>query len=177
MIAALYVVLTLIANAFGLANYAIQVRFSEALCILPLFTPAAVWGLTGGCVLANLLTGCDPLDVLFGSLATLAGALVCFMIGRIFRKKHPSWKNPPGKTGIAGFRWLLYLLGPLPNVVANTIVVPLVLRYVYHLEDGLLWLMFTVGAGEVISCYLLGIPLLIAAENNRTVIFPDPGGR
>ena len=75
MIAALYIVLTFIANALGLANYAIQVRFSEALTILPYFTPAAIPGLFVGCMLSNILTGCMPLDVLFGSLATLIGAL------------------------------------------------------------------------------------------------------
>ena len=76
MIAALYVVLTLLANALGLANYAIQIRFSEALTILPFFTPAAIPGLTIGCLLSNLLTGCMPLDILFGSLATLLGAFI-----------------------------------------------------------------------------------------------------
>ena len=65
MIAALYIVLTFIANALGLANYAIQVRFSEALTILPYFTPAAIPGLFAGCLLSNILTGCMPLDVLF----------------------------------------------------------------------------------------------------------------
>ena len=50
-IAALYVVLTFLANALGLANYAVQLRFSEALTILPFFTPAAIPGLTVGCLL------------------------------------------------------------------------------------------------------------------------------
>ena len=65
MIAALYVVLTLLANALGLANYAIQLRFSEALTILPFFTPAAIPGLFIGCLIANLLTGAMPLDIIF----------------------------------------------------------------------------------------------------------------
>ena len=75
MIAALYVVLTLFANALGLSSYAIQVRFSEALTILPFFTAAAIPGLYVGCILANLLAGGLILDVIFGSLATLLGAL------------------------------------------------------------------------------------------------------
>ena len=74
MIAALYVVLTFIANLAGLASGVIQVRLSEALTILPVFTAAAVPGLAIGCVLANLLTGCAIWDVVFGSLATLIGA-------------------------------------------------------------------------------------------------------
>ena len=58
VIAALYVVLTIIAAALGIASGAIQVRLSEALTILPVFTAAAVPGLTVGCVVANLITGC-----------------------------------------------------------------------------------------------------------------------
>ena len=73
VIAALYTVLTFIANALGLANQAIQVRISEALTILPVFTPAAIPGLFAGCLLSNVLTGCALLDVVFGSLATLIG--------------------------------------------------------------------------------------------------------
>ena len=75
IIAALYVLLTLIANALGLANFAIQVRFSEALTILPLFTSAAIPGLYVGCLLSNILTGCIAWDILFGPIATLLGAL------------------------------------------------------------------------------------------------------
>ena len=75
LIAALYVVLTVLAAQFNLASGAIQVRFSEALTILPVFTAPAVPGLAVGCVLANLLTGCAAWDVVFGSLATLIGAV------------------------------------------------------------------------------------------------------
>ena len=74
-IAALYVVLTFLANAFGLANYAVQLRFSEALTILPFFTPAAIPGLFVGCLLANIFTGAALPDIIFGSLATLIAAL------------------------------------------------------------------------------------------------------
>ena len=74
LIAAIYVVLTYFISAFNLASGAIQVRISEALTILPVFTPAAIPGLFIGCLLSNLLTGCMPLDVVFGSLATQIGA-------------------------------------------------------------------------------------------------------
>ena len=83
IITALYVILTYLASAFGLASYAVQVRFSEALTILPLFTPAAIPGLFAGCILANILTGSAMWDVIFGSLATFLGAL-----GTYFFKKH-----------------------------------------------------------------------------------------
>ena len=55
MIAALYVALTYLSNALGLAYGMVQFRLSEALCILPLFTPAAVPGLAVGCIVGNLL--------------------------------------------------------------------------------------------------------------------------
>ena len=71
MIAALYVALTYVANLLGIASQAIQVRFSEALTILPYFTPAAIPGLFVGCLLANILTGCAIPDIVFGSAATL----------------------------------------------------------------------------------------------------------
>ena len=74
LIAALYTVLTLFIGAFGLANGAIQFRVSEALCVLPFFTSAAIPGLTVGCLISNLMTGCLWQDVLFGTLATLLGA-------------------------------------------------------------------------------------------------------
>ena len=112
MIAALYVVLTFIANLAGLASGVIQVRLSEALTILPVFTAAAVPGLAVGCVLANLLTGCAIWDVVFGSLATLIGAVGT----RLLRKKSP-------------------VLAVLPPILSNIIIVPLVLQRVYGVED------------------------------------------
>lgn len=140
MIAAIYVVLTFMANTFGLANYAIQVRFSEALTILPFFTSAAIPGLFVGCLLSNILTGCMPLDVLFGSLATLIGACGTYAL----RKQ----------------KWL----APLSPIIANTIIVPFVLAYVYKFEGSIPYFMLTVGIGEVISCGVLGMILLFALK-------------
>lgn len=147
MIAAIYVVLTFVANAFGLANYVVQIRFSEALTILPYFTPAAIPGLFVGCILSNILTGCLPLDVVFGSLATLIGACGTYAL-----RKH---------------KWL----APLPPIVANTIVVPFVLAYVYQFEGSIPYFMLTVGAGEVISCGILGMILLFALDKYAKRIF------
>jgi uncharacterized membrane protein len=161
VIAALYVVLTLLANALGLANYAIQVRFSEALTILPLFTPAAVPGLFVGCILSNILTGCMPLDVIFGSLATLLGALgTWFLCGR---------SKTAGQTVQFGkSKWL----APLPPIVANTLIVPFVLAYVYQFEGSIPYFMLTVGIGEIISCGILGMLLLNVLQRYRKYIFP-----
>lgn len=147
MIAAVYVVLTFIANAFGLANYAVQVRFSEALTILPYFTPAAIPGLFAGCLLSNLLTGCMPLDVIFGSIATLMGAF-----GTYFLRK---------------YKWLT----PLPPILANTIIVPFVLAYVYQFEGSVPYFMLTVGIGELISCGVFGMILLFYLDKGKRYIF------
>lgn len=147
MIAALYVVLTFIANAFGLASGTIQIRISEALTILPYFSPAAVPGLFIGCILANTLTGCAFYDVIFGSLATLVGAC-----GTRLLRKHR-------------------LLTPIPPILSNTLIMPFVLSYVYSLEGTIPFFMITVGAGELISCGLLGILLLFSLDKYRDFIF------
>ena len=141
VIAALYVVLTVVANAFGLASGAIQVRISEALTILPVFTTAAIPGLTVGCVLANLITGCAPWDVVFGSLATLIGA-----VGTRMLRKKP-------------------LLAWIPPVIANMAIVPVVLQKVYGVPDAWWYLALTVGAGEVISCGILRLLLYHSVKN------------
>lgn len=146
MIAAIYVVLTFVANAFGLANYAVQVRFSEALTILPFFTPAAIPGLFIGCLLSNILTGCALPDIIFGSLATLAGAFFTYKLRR--------------------YKWL----APVPPIIANMIVIPPVLLYAYGIRP--LWFsVITVTAGEIISCGVLGMLLLLALEKYRNRIF------
>ena len=132
VIAAIYIVLTYLAWGFDLASGAIQCRISEALTVLPLFTPAAIPGLSIGCVLANFLTGAPLPDVIFGSLATLIGAF-----GTRLLKKHK-------------------LLAVLPPIAANTVIVPLLLRYVYELDDAMWYLVLTVFLGELISCGVFG---------------------
>lgn len=152
MIAALYVVLTVLANSLGLASQAVQVRFSEALTILPFFTPAAIPGLYVGCVLANLLTGSALWDIVFGSIATLFGALGTYAISRLpFQRK----------------KWLT----PLPPILANTLIIPWILSLVYQLEGSIPYFMLTVGAGEIISCGILGMVLLFALEKHAGRIF------
>ena len=147
MVAALYVVLTLATNSFGLASGVIQVRLSEALCILPFFTPAAIPGLTVGCLLANWITGCALPDILFGSLATLIGAL--------------------GSYALRKYKFLV----PIPPILANMIIVPWVLRFAYDVPDSIPYMMATVGAGEVIACGVLGLALLFALIPLRGALF------
>ncbi|MCR5509911.1 MAG: QueT transporter family protein [Lachnospiraceae bacterium] len=153
-IAAIYVVLTILANAFGLANHAIQVRFSEALTILPYFTPVAIPGLFVGCIIANIVTGCMPLDTVFGSMATLLGALGTYLISN---------KLNHNKTA--------QYLAPVPPIIANTLIVPFVLAYVYKFEGSIPYFMLTVGIGEIISCGILGLILLKALYPRREHIF------
>ena len=159
-IAALYVVLTLIANAFGLANQAIQVRFSEALTILPYFTPAAIPGLFVGCIVSNIVTGCLPLDTVFGSLATLIGAIVTYFIAHGFKGA-----NYYSSSTIV--KWLC----PIPPIVANVIIVPQVLIHVYEAPGTLLYFTITVAIGEIISCFVLGMILLFALDKRKAEIF------
>lgn len=148
IIAALYVVLTYFASMLGLSNGAIQIRFSEALTILPFFTPAAIPGLFIGCILANILSGAIVWDVVFGSLATLIGAVFTYLL-----RKKTKW------------------LAPVPPILANTIIIPFVLVYAYGVPDGLPYLALTVGIGEVISCGVLGMVLLKCLEKHRNHIF------
>jgi len=145
VIAALYVVLTYVFA--WCASGAVQVRVAEALTILPVFTSAAVPGLAIGCLIANLLTGCALWDVVFGTLATLLGA-----IGTRLLRKH-------------GF------CATLPPIVANTLIIPWVLHYVYG-DAWPVWLLtLTVGVGEVISCGVLGILLMVTLKKYPLKLF------
>ena len=143
MIAALYVVLTWVSAMLGLDSRTPQCRFAEALCILPLFMPAAVPGVSVGCLVANLLFTPTPGDLIVGTLATLTGAVICRLIGRV-------WHT---------YRLPNLLVATLPNVIANTLMIPLVLQYTYGLGDGYLVLMLQIGAGELLSGTVLGVLL------------------
>lgn len=149
VIAALYTVLTVAIAAFDLASGAIQIRISEALTILPYFTPAAIPGLFVGCLLSNLITGAPIWDIIFGSLATLIGAVGTYFLSR----KVSKW------------------LAPVPPILANALIIPFVLTYAYGVPDGIPFLMLTVGAGEVISCGILGLLLMKALEPVHHHIF------
>lgn len=164
VIAAIYVVLTYFISAFHLASGAIQIRISEALCVLPFFTPAAVPGLFLGCLLSNLLTGCIIWDVVFGSLATLLGALGTRLLTGRSRK---SSGNIPGREQTGRPGWL----APLPPIIANTLIVPFVLRYAYQFPGSVPYFMLTVGIGEVISCGILGLILLKVLNRYKKYLF------
>ena len=146
MIAAIYVVLTLLGASFSYGE--VQVRISEALSILPVFTPAAIPGVFLGCLISNILGGCILPDIIFGSLATLIGAIFTWMLRN--RSK---------------------FLAPIPPVVANMIVVPFVLKYGYMVPLPIPFMMLTIGIGEVISCGVLGLILYAALNRYKGILF------
>ena len=148
MIAAIYVVLTYLFAPFSFGE--IQVRISEALTILPLFTPAAVPGLFIGCLIGNILGGAILPDIVFGSAGTLIGALLTYSL----REQKP-------------------ILGPIPPIAANTVIVPFVLRFGYGVNLPIPFMMFTVGIGEVISCGILGMILYTALSRYQGLIFKE----
>ena len=144
VIAAIYVVLTMVFAPFSFRE--VQVRISEALTILPVFTPAAIPGLFIGCLLANFMGGSIILDVIFGSIATLIGAVFTY------RLRNNKW------------------LAPLPPIIANTVIVPFVLFYGYGVNLPIPLMMLTVGIGEVISCGVLGLILHTALSKSWKAI-------
>ncbi|MBR4573389.1 MAG: QueT transporter family protein [Lachnospiraceae bacterium] len=150
IIAGLYVVLSLNPLSFK----EVQCRFGEALCMTILFSPAGAWGMVIGCFLTNLLGGAHWLDTVFGTLATLTAVLFTLPIASRLRSKYGS-----------GLGIKHSLLIPLPTVISNAVIIPFVLYYGYGVNTmwfatakwAVLGLMaFSVGAGEILSCYILG---------------------
>jgi uncharacterized membrane protein len=127
-----------------------QVRISEALTILPFFTPAAIPGLFVGCIAANSISLYGVPDLVFGSLATLMAA-IC---SRFLRKR----------------AWLV----PLPPVLLNGVIIGGMLYFVYGVQPSLLVDMLWVAAGELVACYAVGLPLLKLLARNKTMFeLPD----
>ena len=146
VIAALYVVLTYLSNLLGIASGVIQVRLSEILTVMPIFTPAAIPGLFVGCLFANILTGCALWDIVFGSLATLLGA-----IGTYFLRRHN-------------------VLALVPPILSNAVIVPFVLLFAYSLEGSYWYFFTTVGIGEIISCGFFGTILLKSLKKHNSFL-------
>ena len=138
MIAAIYVALTMLFAPISFGP--VQFRISEALCILPFFTPAAVPGLAIGCLLSNIFCGAMMPDVIFGTLATLIGAV--------------------GSYALRKNKWLVCI----PPIAANALIIPFVLRFAYGAEDLIPYMMLTVGIGEVLAVGFLGNALMLALD-------------
>lgn len=134
IIAAAYSALTIALMPF---SYGImQVRVSEALTILPYYTPAAIPGLFVGCLVSNLISPYGILDMVLGSIATLIAA-----IGSYFLRKKP-------------------ILVPLPPVISNGIIIGGMLYYAYGIPMPLYACMLWIALGQLIACYGIGYPLL-----------------
>ena len=141
VVAAIYVALTLISKPFTIGF--VEVRISEALCILPFFLPGSVWGLFAGCFIANFFSG-SIIDIVIGSLATLIGAYVTSKI-----------KN----------KWLC----PLPAIISNTVLIPFVIMNYSGVWNLSAYLVASGGvlASEIASVYILGMVLLLALEKKN----------
>lgn len=143
LIAAIYAALTYVAAGLGLAYGPIQFRLSESLTILAAFTPAAIPGLTIGCFLGNLGSPYGLVDILCGTAATFVASVATYYISKKASKLVP-------------------FLAPLPPVIANALIVGL--EITLFLPEGASFLGFAVsalevGAGELVVCYALGLPL------------------
>lgn len=148
MIAALYTALTLVAVMLNWAFGPVQFRFSEAMTVLPVFTPAAIPGLAVGCFLSNLWSSMGVMDMVFGTLATLLAAVATRAV------RHVRVKGIP-------------VLAPLPPVLFNALIVGLEITIVS--PEGFLWPVFlynalSVGAGQLAACYVLGLPLAVLLD-------------
>lgn len=150
-IAAIYAVLTLIGAAFGLSYGGIQFRFSEALCVLPLFSASAVPGLTVGCVIANIMSSVNPIDTVIGSFATLLAAVCTRKCRNITVKGFP----------------LLSLFFP---VLFNALFVGAEIAF-FTTPDAFLagfsLNALTVGIGEAAVMYTLGAALVTFIRKNK----------
>ena len=147
LIGAIYIVLTLLFRPISYGP--IQLRISETLCVLPYFTPAAIPGLFIGCLISNLLGGAVLMDVVFGSLATLLGAL--------------------GSRLLRTYRWLV----PVPPILSNVLIIPWVLKFAYGSEDMIWYMMVTIGIGEVLAVGVMGQVLITVLGRYRNIIFGD----
>ena len=150
IVASLYTVLTYISALMGLSNGAVQLRFSEALCVLPVFTPYSIPGLFVGCMISNIIAGGVLLDVVFGSVATLIGAVLTRWV---YRKSS---------------NVILSLFMP---VVSNVLIVPWVIKFAYGADGTVPFFMLTVGIGEVLSCVVLGYALYKVLEGKSKFLF------
>ena len=150
LIAALYAVLCYLTSFIPTIGGVFQFRISEALTILPYFTASAIPGLTIGCLIVNVLMGAGIYDVIFGTLATLIGA-----VGTWLLRKRSKW------------------LAPLPPILANTIIMPFVIALVSGTPESIPFFFLSVGLGELVCCGVFGMLLMITLEKNNIFEKPD----
>lgn len=153
VIAALYVALTYISNSLGLAYNAVQFRLSEVLTVLPAFTPAAIPGLTIGCIIANISSPFGIVDIAAGSFATLSAAVVSYLLRKIRFKGIP-------------------VLSTIPPVIFNAVIIGLEIMLLENGEPAVFFISAAqILAGQTVMCVVAGIPFMQAVK--RTRIFTD----
>ena len=149
VIAALYVALTYISSAMGLAYNSVQFRLSEILTVLPVFTPAAIPGLTLGCFIANISSPFGIIDILCGTLATFLASVVTYAVRNITLKGMP-------------------VLATIPPVLFNALIIGL---EIWYLEGKLPEIFFIsalqVGAGQAVMCIVAGLAFIRAVRKTK----------
>ena len=149
IIAAVYTVISLVLMPISFGIY--QVRVAEAMTVLPFLTRAAIPGLFIGCFLANIFGGMGWLDIVFGSLLTLLAA---------FSTRYIRQKLGDTKLAIA--------LAPLPPVLFNAFGVSFYLAPI--LGFNYWFAVQMIGIGQLISCYIIGLPMLIILKKRNIFI-------
>lgn len=149
VIAALYVALTYISSAMGLAYNSVQFRLSEILTVLPVFTPAAIPGLTLGCFLANISSPFGIIDILCGTLATFLASIVTYAVRNITLKELP-------------------VLATIPPVLFNAVIIGL---EIWYLEGKIPEIFFVsalqVAAGQAVMCIAAGLAFIRSVKKTR----------
>lgn len=146
-VGAMYVVLGYFGNTFSLTFGTVQCRFAEALTVLPFLSPVTLWGLFVGCFVTNLLSPYGALDLIFGSIATLLAGIL---------------------TARCRKKWL----APLPPVLCNAVIIGTLIAFeevgfTAAFLTAFLYHALTIGAGQLIACYGLGLPLLSALDGAK----------
>ncbi len=151
LIAAIYAGLTYLSSAFGMAYGPIQLRLSEVLTVLPIFTPAAIPGLAVGCFIANL-GSFNIADLLFGTAATLMAAILTRVLRDI------KFKNLP----------ILSFLSP---VIINALVIGFEWEAIFIQSKSFLWGFLIaaaeIGLSQLIVCLCFGIPFYLAVKKQK----------
>lgn len=148
LIAAAYATLSYMSAPLTIMFF--QFRLSEALCVLPIFFPEAIPGLFIGCIIANYLSGCVLWDIVFGSFATLIGAVLARALSKLPKK--------------------LMFISTLPTVFANAFIVPFVIIYAYGSPESYFFLFVTVMVGELVTATGVGTLLYYQLEKRKFLL-------
>lgn len=149
IIGSLYAAITLLVAPISFGYNIFQFRVSEALTVLPAFTPAAIPGLFVGCIISNLIGGFGIIDIVFGSMTTLLAAFISYKVRNV------------------------KILVPLPPVILNALIVGSYLYFLYfksEFTNVTVWASIAwVGLGQLLACYGLGYPLILVLKKYKNI--------